>query len=226
MNARTQRTDLLHRDRGAPAVTATALNQHHPAGLIQRPVEGIQVHRTGVGQRQFVVSDTELGQRALPLLPQTDDLLEGVVGTTGDREQSIARPKHTEQGCSDGMGAADELQPHSRRLSAEHTGKNAVDDLTALVPMAIASQRSEMLRAQSFSSHRLQHPLKALFDRCCSALNDPAKVVGDRIHQIPGLVAAPLIHPQGQSIPTPPCCAVVRVWSAHCRQTTPLDFCH
>ena len=101
-----------------------------------------------------------------------------------------------------------------------------IDDLTALVPMAVAGERSEMLRAQSFSSHRLQHPFKAVFDRCCSALHDPAEVVVDRIHQIPGLVAAPLIHPQGQSMPTAPCCAVVRGWSAHCRQTTPLDFCH
>ena len=56
------------------------------------------------------------------------------------------------------MGAAHKLEPHGGRLGLEHPGKHPIQNLAALIPVAIATHGGEVLGAQPFRRKGLQHP--------------------------------------------------------------------
>ena len=56
------------------------------------------------------------------------------------------------------MGAAHKLEPNGGRLGLEHPGKDPIQDLAALIPVAVATHRSEVLGTQPFRRKGLQHP--------------------------------------------------------------------
>ena len=56
------------------------------------------------------------------------------------------------------MGAAHKLEPHRRRLRLQHPGKDPIEHLTALVAVAVATHRGEMLNPYALGRHGLEHP--------------------------------------------------------------------
>ena len=101
--------------------------------------------------------DAELGQGAVAAAAQTNHLLEGVVGAAGDRQQTIARAQHAKQGSGDGVGAADELQPHRRGFRAKHPGKDAIERVAAQIVVAVTTHRGEVVGAHPLGLKGRQH---------------------------------------------------------------------
>ena len=154
----TKPADGLHAERGAPAVPTTALNQHQSAGLIEHVINSLLIHRTIRTQRQFLVGNAEVPKGSLPLTSQTDHLFQGVVGTPSDGHHAIARTKHSKQGCSNGMGTADELQSHRCGFCAQHPGEHPIDHLPPLIAVAITAHRGEVLNPHPFRRKSVQNP--------------------------------------------------------------------
>ncbi len=149
--------DLGHRQRWPPAVAAAALNQHHPRDRAEGISQGRLINAAIGGELEFVVMDAELSQGALAAAAQTDHLLEGVVGAAGDRQQPIAWTQHAKQGSGDGVGAADELQPHRRCFSAKHPGKDAIERVAAQIVVAVTADGGEVVGAHPLGLKGRQH---------------------------------------------------------------------
>ena len=156
----TEPSDRGHRQGGTPAVAAAALDQHHPGGSRQGLSQPRLIHQALGRERQFVVGDAELSQGAGAAAPQADHFFQSVVGAAGEREQPIARPQHPEEGCGDGMGAAHELHPHGGGLGLQHPGEHPVQGFAALVAVAVAAHRGEVLHPQALGREGRQHPLQ------------------------------------------------------------------
>ena len=55
------------------------------------------------------------------------------------------------------MGTTDKLQAHGRRLGLQHPGKHPIQQLPALIAVAVAAHRSEVLAAESLGGESLEH---------------------------------------------------------------------
>jgi hypothetical protein len=55
------------------------------------------------------------------------------------------------------MGATDELQSYGGGFGLKHPGKDPIQGVAALVPMAIAAHRSEVLGSDPLGGHGRQH---------------------------------------------------------------------
>jgi hypothetical protein len=55
------------------------------------------------------------------------------------------------------MGATDELQSYGSGFGLKHSGKNPIQGFAALVAMAIAAHRSEVLGSDPLGGHGRQH---------------------------------------------------------------------
>ena len=153
--------DRGHRQGGAPAVTAAALDQYHPSGRCQGLLQPFLIHQALGRERQFVVGDAEVGQGAGAAAPQADHFFQCVVGAAGEREQPITGPQHPEEGRRDGMGAAHELHPHGGRLGLQHPGEHPIEGLAAEVAVAVAAHRGKVMHPQALDREGRQHPLQA-----------------------------------------------------------------
>ena len=160
-----QPADRRHRQRGSPAVATAALDQHQPRGQSQGLLQSLLIDPPRGRQRQLVIEHTEFRQRTLALAPQTDHLLEGVVGASGERKQAIAWSQHAEQGGGDRVGAGDELQTHRRGFGLQHPGKDPVEGLATEVAMAVATHRGEVMHPHPLGGEGRQHPLQPRTDR-------------------------------------------------------------
>ena len=56
------------------------------------------------------------------------------------------------------MGTTDKLQSHGRGFRLQHPGKHPIDYLPALIAMAVAAHRSEMLAAEPLGGEGIEHP--------------------------------------------------------------------
>ena len=104
------------------------------------------------------IGNAKVGQRPLAAAPDANHLFQGVVGAPGDCQQPVTGAQHPKQGRGDGMGATHKLQPHGGRLGLQHPGKHPVQNLAALIPVAVATHRSEVLGAQPFRRKGVQDP--------------------------------------------------------------------
>ena len=152
-----QAADLGYRQRRPPAVAAAALNQHHPRGRAEGIGQGRLINAASGRELELVVMDAELSQGPLAAAAQTDHLLERVVGAAGNRQQPVARAQHTKQGSGDGVGAADELQPHRRGFRAKHPSKDAIERVATEIVVAITTHRSEVVGAHPLGLKGRQH---------------------------------------------------------------------
>ena len=112
----------------------------------------------GGGERQLGVGDAEFRQGALAAAADANHLFEGVVGAASEGEQAVAGAQHTKQRRCYGVGTTDKLQAHGRRLGLQHPGKHPIQQLPALIAMAVAAHRSEVLAAESLGGESLEHP--------------------------------------------------------------------
>ena len=112
---------MLYREGGAGGIALGALNGHQlglggdglaDAFVIEAPVRQ-QVH--------LPVGHAVLLQGA-GALPDADDLLQGVVGSTCRGQKLISRQEIGGEGHGEGMGAAGDLRPHQGRLGVEYIG--------------------------------------------------------------------------------------------------------
>ena len=155
-----QPADPLHTQRRPPAVPAAALDQHHPRRHRQGRGDGGLIH-SAIGQQvELVVNDAELRQGTLAAAADADHLLQGVVRATGEGQQAIPGTQHAKQGCSNGVGAAHELQPHGGGLGLQHPCKHPIEHLTAQIAMAVAAHRGEVVHPQALGRERRQDPLQ------------------------------------------------------------------
>ena len=90
-------------------------------------------------QRCLIVQDAIIHQSAgaLALAIQTNDPLQGIVGTAGGGQQRVTRTQQAEQRHCQGVGAAHELTAHQRILTAHHLRKDLFQLGTARIPQAI-----------------------------------------------------------------------------------------
>ena len=210
-----QSTDLLHRERRAPAVAAAALNQHHACGQRQRLGDAGFVDRAIGQQIELVVGDAEFGQGSLALAADANHLLEGVVGAARERQQAIAGAQHAIQRGGNGMGATHKLQPHGGGFGLQHPGEDPIQHLPAQIAMAVATHRGEVVHPQALGPKGLQHPLQprlhtgaALLSHRRGALQGRSQLIGH-----PGLMGC--AHGEQQHNP---------MLQAACRSIIRLDF--
>ena len=135
--------NLLHGKAGTGGVALGALDGDEFCAPIDFAADGVVVKRPVRLQIRLGVGDAVLLQGALAL-PDADDLLQRVIGSTHGREQLIARQEVGGEGHRQGMGAAGDLGTHQGGLRMEDVGIDPLQVVPALVVIAVASGGGEV----------------------------------------------------------------------------------
>ena len=92
------------------------------------------------------------------------------------------------------MGSTDELQPNSGGLSPQNARKHSIEHVPALITMAVAGQRSEVLRPKPLVSEGIEHPLQSLLHSSGAKGRLGLLFPGNVLHQIPGTIPDGMVN--------------------------------
>ncbi len=129
--------DDLNCKAGAQAVAPAPLDVDNP-GLLGSLCNGRKIGGAVRQQLHLPVFHPPVHQGAITIPPDTDGLLQGVVGGPCHRYQQLSRAQHPKEGGSQGVGAGDKGVAHQGVLRSKDGGKNGVQAFPPPVVVAVA----------------------------------------------------------------------------------------
>ena len=136
--------NLGNGNRLSPGVARGPLDAAHLRPGTDGPADAFQVNAAIRQQIHLLIGDAEFFQRALPLAPDADHLLQGVVRTAGAVDDLVPRTQNALKGNGQSMGAVHNLGPHQCGFRVEHVSVESFQRVPAFVIIAVPGIPGEM----------------------------------------------------------------------------------